>query len=108
MSATYTPGPWKLESELPATPNIDIVPRNPRDDVWGPWIATVHGRINGVVGFVSQDEAEANARLIAAAPELLAALKGIVRGPCPIVTHHRPDCEWCAAMRVIAKAEGRS
>jgi hypothetical protein len=47
-----------------------------------------------------------NASLITAALELLEALKGIVRGPCPIVTHDRPDCEWCAGLRAIAKATG--
>lgn len=43
--------------------------------------------------------------VITAAPKLLAALKAVVPGECPIVTHHRRDCVWCAALKVIAEAE---
>lgn len=62
------------------------------------WIAVVYG--DSVT-----PESEANVRLIVTAPKLLAALKSIVSGECPIVTHHRPDCRWCAALKAIAEAE---
>ena len=45
--------------------------------------------------------------LVATSPKLLTAPISFP-GPCPIVTHHRPDCVWCAALKVIAEAEGRS
>lgn len=97
-----TPGPWRAGRADMST----IV-----DGVGSKWIysaddqyvAVASGRING-----DWDEVMANAYLIAAAPKLLSALKGIVRTGCPIVTHHRPDCEWCAALLAIADAEGRS
>lgn len=39
--------------------------------------------------------------------ELLEALKLVTPKECPIVTHHRPDCDFCLCLRVIAKAEGK-
>lgn len=51
-------------------------------------------------------ECKANADLIKTAPDLYAALEAIVQKECPIVTHHRPDCEWCAGLRALAKARG--
>lgn len=93
--ATHTPGPWidggRAGYGRMVRAGSDAEPR---------WIAVVYGE-------GTTPEFEANARLIAAAPELLVALKGFVHEECPIVTHHRPDCLWCAALRVIAKAEGR-
>lgn len=53
------------------------------------------------------DEAEANARLIAAAPDLLAACKLVVacyKG----TTAHEQVPAWEAVLAAIAKAEGRS
>ncbi len=37
--------------------------------------------------------------------DLLQALKLLTPPTCPIVTHHNPDCDFCRALRVIAKAE---
>lgn len=50
--------------------------------------------------------AEAFVNLFTAAPDLLDALKLITPKECPIVTHHRPDCDFCLCLRVIAEAEG--
>lgn len=36
-----------------------------------------------------------------AAEGLEKALAAIVCGECPVVTHHRPDCEWCAAIKAL-------
>lgn len=48
---------------------------------------------------------DANAHLIAAAPDMLAALKGLVADQ----HGHAPGCgcPWCAARAAIARAEGR-
>lgn len=72
----YTPGPWKrkIKSVL-----IPIAPYE--------WAEAYGGSI-------------ANARLIAAAPDLLEALKGVLR-----VADRKTD-EFDAARAAIAKAEG--
>ena len=107
----------------------------------GPWIADLyedgcfvvrpHGKEGPLIaerGVWFDDESHANARLIAAAPDLLVALRnlldhtcgtdsfcewcarhapkdqgGSIVGPIP----HVSDCLWLAAERAIAKAEGR-
>lgn len=40
--------------------------------------------------------------------DLLEAIKRIVPPTCPIVTHHRPGCDWCHALQIIAKAEEKT
>lgn len=55
----------------------------------------------------TKEQAEANASLISAAPDLLDALELLVPPQCPIVTHHKPDCDFCRALRAIAKATGK-
>lgn len=55
---------------------------------------------------LAKDEAEANARLIAVAPEMFEALKWSLRVWFEIL--HRESEPWTdAALAVIAKAEGR-
>lgn len=71
----HTPGPWKYEPTEPGSGDFDVLPEvAPSNLSWGPWIASVHGRTPDMRGFVGAVESEANARLIAAAPELLEAL----------------------------------
>ena len=92
QSVAHTPGPWYS--------NVN--------DLVGGWIvATVDlpaSEVNceqdrEVADLISN---EANARLIAAAPELLAALKEVV------AIADRQTVEFDKAHAVIAKAEGRS
>lgn len=65
MSAQHTPGPWQFHADLPsADPNWHIVTNATRMCV----VANVHIE-------PGNEMAVANARLIAAAPELLEALK---------------------------------
>ena len=77
----------------------------------GPWIIGNPTEIHDVDGTrivmccqtsddVTDDASEANARLIAAAPELLEALKGVVR------VADRATDEFDAARAAIAKATG--
>lgn len=49
-------------------------------------------------------EAEANARLITAAPELLASLKALLERSIPRTPHWKDDPEIVAARAAIAKA----
>ena len=69
----HTKGPWKIDKVTPLTYSEDgavfgagnIKIKTPRVDVW-------------YYEFSQKEEAEANAKLIAAAPELLEALKAII------------------------------
>lgn len=103
QNATHTPGPWTFEKG-----------------------ATNCHKANGVLGEIEggdfylaaiwsdvedlEPHAEANARLIAAAPELLDALNGMV-GLIQLIQAREPDLQknhrFIEALAVIAKAEGR-
>ena len=94
---THTPGPWVVESLPDEGPSIHtggagIARRIAGVDVGG-WKRTTLA------------EAEANARLIAAAPALLAALQGLS-------ARHRDGssesawAEWDTAREALAKAGG--
>jgi hypothetical protein len=74
MSAQHTPGPWVADMHF-ATRNggrtwVPVL-RPGNDPVP---IAVVHVSVDGY----GREESEANARLIAAAPDLLAALHGMI------------------------------
>jgi hypothetical protein len=90
MSA-HTPGPWSSDF-----PNGDD------------WIRTEDGDAIVRIGF-NQEHREANAHLIAAAPELLEALKAIThRTDLGTALFHKLTEEHAeAALAAIAKAEGR-
>lgn len=106
MDAKHTPGPWGYED--PMGPDILTIVANPSDPAYDwVWVAQI-----GTDGVEDEDgkiidqrpfwEHEANARLIAAAPDMLAALKGI--------RAHRPDyadSAWDAVDEAISKAEGK-
>lgn len=102
MSDTdHTPGPWCTRSV--SSSGAEVVARGALN-VSVAWCGTAstHG-INGsyVVGC---DEAHANARLIAAASELLAVAKMVVDGR----TDTTPDDLYEAAQMAIAIAEGKT
>jgi hypothetical protein len=78
----HTPGPWRVEA---------TAYRNQ------PHVVNEHG------AFVADTDAH-NARLIAAAPELLAALQDCVAVP----NKNRPDEVWQRARAAIAKATGQT
>jgi hypothetical protein len=96
----HTPGPWRVES----AGSESLISS-------GHWagLATVvtHMREPDAAGrdrFIPTDEGEANARLIAAAPELLAALEAIAAIPC--CHDSMPECPRELAKAAIAKAKG--
>ena len=102
MSAQHTPGPWVVDGE-------DVIERT--GFLGGVYIAqNGNGRVaeafcNCLV--VEDEECRANARLIAAAPELLAALEDAesIFGPEEGEEHKAPH--WAKRARAaIAKATG--
>jgi hypothetical protein len=91
--STHTPGPWKYEA---ATKTIRSVPANY-------WLATMDSWDGAV-------NSPANAQLIAAAPDLLAALTNLCNKLETMKFRDR-GCgldEYIAATSAIAKAKGQS
>lgn len=92
MSTQHTPGPWMMLGREVLGPAFDGTYRSICDRVRGG----------------SPEQADSNVRLIAAAPELLAACAALVG-----VIDRKPDRECPAAAleiarAAIAKAEGRA
>lgn len=97
MKAQYTPGPWFAQGDH--VMHYPSEHKNNRDDRMHT-IATVHTSYKPEIG-------HSDARLIAAAPEMLEALIGL--------SFHVPDNQSALldaalkkAYKAIAKAEGRS
>lgn len=96
---TYTPGPWELGHRLAPDHDGDRV-------IYGPgklprFICAMDGGPN------DDSEILANARLIAAAPELLDAAKGLVWAWNHPLGTKGTDAYAAALENAIAKAEGR-
>ena len=89
---SHTPGPWRLSYSLPTDQFVVLSDGSPQGSV---------ARIDVSQSSVLFAQIEPNARLIAAAPELLDALKE--------VAHHADDeCGFMVQVKAaIAKAEGR-
>lgn len=124
---SHTPGPWKLHEYYDGSA-VAVSP--PDMEPWTTWSrrvcddggkllaeVTAHTGNRGWPHVDNGREMEANARLIAAAPELLAALQGVVESNwhnslCSFVVFGHPcDCGWSAkadaARAAIAKATGK-
>lgn len=97
---THTPGPWRALPEVLTGGIHHVGGRSPIVMKEGRKIACVSRSLDARIKDGPCKEAEANARLIAAAPDLLAALKLVVeQGNLDV---------WLAkqARAAIAKAEG--
>jgi hypothetical protein len=92
----FTPGPW------------EAVPEGHRLSVWAKGYGFVHTTEVPEVNFRATETANANARLIAAAPELLAALQALTDSEGHIWHGNSKECTGeCKEVRAaIAKAEG--
>lgn len=102
--AKHTPGPWAVEDPMGADMGFWIVQAGLQTYQWS-CIAAVHHDDEDTrlpdAQFIGEDEQKANARLIAAAPEMLAALHGIF-------TDWDGEPEDMLEVRAaIAKAEGK-
>ena len=95
----HTPGPWYAEDAHGRTVAIFTSSRTENA-----FVASVPPPASAVGG--TWAETDANARLIAAAPELLATLETLAGRFA--VDHSQPDnCDcYCAARAAIAKAKG--
>ena len=110
-----TPGPWQWTEDMRDEGNAllgangayvfygdNICEGLSNDDGWAARIGGTH----------SDEESEANARLIAAAPELLEALQSVIAEKAPVyhdcLDNGEAECIWCVARTVIAKALGET
>lgn len=97
---THTPGPWLIAKAQLSSSEIDIIwdRGDGRDDL----IACVQKIIGA-----PQGRTLSNARLIAAAPDLLAAVKSLLMVLADDVRRHDHDPNVAAARMAVDKAEGR-
>ena len=97
----HTPGPWRVSSALPTkTRGIDILAGHSR------MTASVYLHPHYMADDAAADHA--NAKLVAAAPDLLAALQAIIDlddGDAPDLWHF--EKEFDAGRAAIAKALGK-
>ena len=101
--AKFTPGPWKLESDNYTGSN---------DESFLEWVEAGPARV-----YLSRHnpteraEQVANANLIAAAPELYAALKAALIHPCvcrnSLKDCHAKDCSVLQTRAALGKADGQ-
>jgi len=119
MSAKHTPGPWlAVENPIDEQSYNTLIILPGRASLGETWLAHVEHNWNDAgteQRRISWAEAEANARLIAAAPDLLGAIEGLgamPEGYCFCSEHrigddskvHQPECRDLRA--AIAKARG--
>ena len=109
---THTPGPWHRGSDFNDNRFV-IFPETGRMRL-EPGQGTVLYSIAKVVDSFSEDEDDANARLIAAAPDLLKALEGLMQeatGYLSDLSRHQVDATTLTgaikiARRAIKKVQG--
>lgn len=104
MSAPHTPGPWMLGRTIGGQIDIDA----PHAPVRWAGLARVVVETEAVNGYSRDPEAEANARLIAASPEMLGALEWIalIYESCDLNhAEFRVEAKRCVDA-AIAKAKG--
>lgn len=90
----HTPGPWVVVPQADGRSICFATPGGCGQTIGEVWVdLSIH-----------HERAEANVTLIAAAPDLLAALKTMVEASCDL-----PNCGACTKARnAIAKAEGKT
>lgn len=113
MEAKHTPGPWIVGTETRDDEICTIhgVPRQPSEDGKGQgWVYVHYNRvIGGDWHYAGEDEQMANARLIAAAPELLEACEAVLKATDPQVVHNvGAGSARDLALAAIAKARGET
>jgi len=112
MTAQHTPGPWRVEEDRRSDYDI-FTGRWDGPEYTAGWnVESDSGEVIGTEGIIPSNAAEANARLIAASPELLAALEALhafAAQTCGGMAWHYADQDAAKlAESVIAKARGLS
>lgn len=107
---SHTPGPWKLETVSTSVGSCHKIGPFPSNGVYGETHTCIYSdnvRV-GETGNTIGNELLANARLIAAAPELLEALKSMVSAFHPTQGGSNIYCDAATDMAraAIARAEG--
>lgn len=93
----HTPGPWDVAPSGYRVMSANRVVEG--RTIWGVYICDTANNPK-----TRTPENAANARLIAAAPDMLAALKELADDDA-CGDHCSNSCKWCAARAAIAKAE---
>lgn len=112
MSATHTPGPWKYQRDgrsdaMLGKPGWDSDdPTQCGRNVYGNTYLVAH--VPDTSPWCIEAEAEANAHLIAAAPELLAALLFVANDPRDFLGTQFTPQDAKAIRDAIAKATGKA
>jgi hypothetical protein len=108
----HTPGPWSLGASYDSNPHGDFEVFGAEFGHYGTGRVAVVDRRAGAATFIESTNpqtarltAEANARLIAAAPELLDALREIESMAREIKRSHIANVIVCKCMDLIAKVE---
>ncbi|MBN8979434.1 MAG: hypothetical protein J0I08_23495 [Rhizobiales bacterium] len=105
-AATHTPGPWKIRWSRDGSGDVGIT-ADGLPNVLAECFADIRAS-----GERASDEAAANARLVATAPELLAALIRAEQTTAELCHGQHPDNECWNVLRqvraAIAKAKGDS
>jgi hypothetical protein len=93
MPNLHTPGPWRA---LPWTEDRSL--------------SYVVGPKGETIATVSQvrDQGVSNQQLLAAAPDLLAALEGFIDEDCYCIEGVAHKCIYCVGHAAIAKAKGQT
>jgi len=98
----HTPGPWTIGKKPRLQPYIEGADGTP--------VCSCGGNAPGSGAYTTETfrRRDANARLIAAAPELLEAMKLLIADVADYPAWQRPCHALDVARAAIAKAEGRS
>ena len=100
----HTPGPWFVESSDKTPIYVSPVTRHEQIAICNVMVIDEDGDSDSGE-WINGDQTKANAHLIAAAPELLAALEVIINDIVPIDPH---NSMWVEGRAAIAKARGES
>lgn len=107
--APHTPGPWMVATDVYGRLDISVFAKKVRYDSR---VAMINGKESRDDIAPPREVALANAHLIAAAPEMLEALKNLLGEAAPFVGYaaagNRLNAARDRAATVILKAEGRS
>ena len=104
---THTPGPWTYSKDLHSTESrVTFRVGTDASDVQGPDdIGTQTAICSNSQAMMTVDEAKANARLVAAAPDLLKQLKFARSWVAKVAADHRGDFMGTAASRQLEDIE---